>query len=199
MEIVIGIVVAIVVIIFMVGGVDNDRPVSKWSDEKLVRMREKLQRAASANFDAGNMNAYKRHTEKKQEVDNEIIKREESYQSKQTSEYKADSILPDPGSIITDKAKGAADSGDVNAQALVGTAYLAGANGLPQDPIKAGKYLLMAAMQDDAHSAFIVAGLYIEGIGLEKDLDKARLWANKAKALGYPDADDMIQAIDASN
>ncbi len=198
MEILIGIIV-VAVIIFIIGGIDNDRPVSEWSDEKLIRMREKLQRAASANFDAGNMNAYKKHADKKQEVDNEIVKREKAYQSSQASEYKADSIFPDSDSVITDKAMEAADSGDVKAQALVGTAYLAGANGLPQDPIKAGKYLLMAAMQDDAHSAFIVAGLYIEGVGLEKDRNKACLWANKAKALGYPDADDMIQAIDASN
>jgi hypothetical protein len=41
MEIVIGIIV-IAVIIFVIGGMDNDRPVSEWSDEKLVRMREKL-------------------------------------------------------------------------------------------------------------------------------------------------------------
>lgn len=56
----------------------------------------------------------------------------------------------------------------------------------------------MAAMQDDAYSAFIVAGLYIEGVGLEKDRDKARFWANKARALGYPDADDMLKVIDSS-
>jgi TPR repeat protein len=198
MEIVIGIIV-IAVIIFVIGGMDNDRPVSEWSDEKLVRMREKLQRAASANFDGGNMNSYKKHADKKQEVEDEIFKREKAVQDKQASEFQNNSILPEEDSVITDKALEFAEAGDVKAQALVGTAYLAGANGLPQDTVKAGKYLLMAAMQDDAHSSFVVAGLYIEGVGFEKDRDKARLWANKAKALGYPDADDMIKAIDASN
>lgn len=196
MEIVLGIIV-IAVIIFVVGGIDNDRPVSEWSDEKLVRMRVKLQKAASANFDAGNMDSYKKHADKKKEVDDEIVKRERAYQEKQASELRNDTVFPEGDIVITDKALQAADAGDVRVQALVGTAYLAGANGLPQDLSKAGKYLLMAAEQGDAHSSFVVAGLYLEGMGLSEDRDKARIWAFKAKSLGYPDADDMIRAIDA--
>lgn len=197
MEIVIGIIV-IAVIIFVIGGMDNDRPVSEWSDEKLVRMREKLQRAASANFDAGNMDSYKKHADKKQEVDDEIVRREKAFRNEQASELRSNSILPEDDNVITDKALEAAEAGDVKAQALVGTAYLAGANGLPQDLAKASRYLLMAAEQGDAHSSFVVAGLFIGGVGFEKDRDKARSWAFQAKALGYPDADDMIQAIDAA-
>jgi uncharacterized membrane protein required for colicin V production len=67
MEIVIGIII-IAVIIFIIGGMDNDRPVSEWSDEKLVKMREKLQRAASANMDAGDFSAYKKHSDKKMKL-----------------------------------------------------------------------------------------------------------------------------------
>ncbi|MEX8503793.1 MAG: tetratricopeptide repeat protein [Leptothrix ochracea] len=195
MEIVIGIII-LAIIIFVVGGIDNDRPVSKWSDEKLARMRDKLQRAASLNFDAGNMNAYKKHADKKKEVDDEVVKRERAYHKKQASEFKSHSILPED-MVVIDKAMQAANSGDAEAQALVGTAYLSGANGLPQDLTKAGKYLLMAAAQGNAYSSFVVAGLYIEGMGLPQDRDKARAWAFKAKNLGYPDADAMIKAIDA--
>lgn len=61
-------IIVVAIILFIVSGMDNDRPVSEWSDEKLVRMREKLQRAASANFDAGNMNAYKKHADKKKKL-----------------------------------------------------------------------------------------------------------------------------------
>lgn len=196
MEIVLGIIV-LAVIVFIAGGIDNNRPVSKWSDEKLVRMREKLQRAANVNFDARNMNTYKKHADKKKEVDDEIVKRERAYQKRQASEFKSDSVLGEGYLVVTDKALQAAEAGDAKVQALVGTAYLAGANGLPQDLTKAGKYLLMAAKQGDAHSSFIVAGLFLEGMGLPQDRDQARAWAFKAKSLGYPEADAMIMAIDA--
>lgn len=198
MEFVIGIVV-IVVIIFIIGGMANDRPVSEWDDGKLVRMRDKLQTAASANMRAGNHEAYKKHADKKQEVDDEIVKREKAIQDKEATKLKSEAGASGNDIVVTDKALKAADAGEVKAQTLVGMSYLSGQNGLPEDPAKASKYLLMAAMQDDPHAAFMVSALYIEGIGFEKDRDKARLWANKAKSLGYPNADDMLKAIDAES
>lgn len=196
MQILIGIII-VAAIIYIIGIIDNKRPVSDWSDEKLVRMRSKLQRAASACFDASDMAGYKKHSDKKQEVDNEIVKRERKFQEQQVSEFKNPAMLGDD-CIISEKALQEADAGDVEAQFLVGCGYLSGANGLPQDPIKATKYLLMAAHQNHAGSAFIISGLYVQGIGLPTDKDKARAWAFKAKQLGYPDADEMIQAIDAA-
>lgn len=195
MEIILGVIV-LAIIIFVVGGIDNDRPVSEWSDEKLVRMREKLQKAASANFDAGNMESYKQHSEKKKEVDNEIIKRERSYQEEQTQTLTQENLFPiEPDLIITEKAIDEAENGDSRVQFLVGSGYLYGANGLTNNLEKAHHYLRKAAGQDHPFASFVLAGLYAEGIGVKQDLEEARIWALKAQVLGFPDADKMLNTI----
>jgi TPR repeat protein len=84
----------------------------------------------------------------------------------------------------------------VKAQVLVGTGYLSGQYGLPQDENKAAKYFLAAALQNNAYAAFVVAGLYFDGVGIEKSVESARVWAQKSKDLGYPDAVVMVRAID---
>lgn len=129
----------------------------------------------------------------------EIVRREKSFQAKQGEPFKRDSLFSEStdDQVISEKAFAAADAGDTDAQFLVGSAYLAGSNGLPQNLQKAGTYLLKAAEQNHAFASFVVAGLYAEGNGLPKDLTKARLWAVKAKQLGYSDADQMLLAIDA--
>lgn len=101
-----------------------------------------------------------------------------------------------PTEVITEKAIAAADEGNKDAQVLVGSAYLAGANGLPQELIKGFRYLLAAANQNHSFAAFVVSGLYADGIGVAQNFDEARKWALKAKNLGEPDADDMLRAID---
>ena len=99
--------------------------------------------------------------------------------------------------IITEKAFSHADAGDAEAQLLVGMAYLGGANGLPQDPKKAAHYLLQAAVQGQGLAAYVIAGMYSEGVAFPLDFDKARMWALKAKTLGADNADQMLAAIDA--
>ncbi|WP_019675178.1 hypothetical protein [Arsukibacterium perlucidum] len=82
MEIVIGIII-VVVILFVLGGMDNNRPVKDWSDDKLNRMHPKL------------MNA--RQYEKADEVKKEIERRQQ--------ERKAEEILnqlPQQGSSEMD-------------------------------------------------------------------------------------------------
>jgi hypothetical protein len=101
------------------------------------------------------------------------------------------------GTIITEKAFALADAGDVKVQNLLAAAYLSGANGLPQDPLKAKQYFLRAAQQGDPFATVAMAGIYAEGLGVPQDLDRARSWAVKAKALGAPDAEAMLVAIDA--
>ena len=197
MEIILGLIV-IAIIIFVVGGIDNDRPVSEWSDEKLVRMREKLENAASANFDAKNMVSYKKHTDKKKKINNEIIKRERSHQEKQAESIKQDTLFPnEPDLIITEKAIAEAENGDSRVQFLVGSGYLAGSNGLTQNLEKAHHYLRKAAGQDHALASFVLAGLYAEGTGVNQDLEEAKIWAQKAQVLGFPDAGKMLLAINA--
>lgn len=77
MEIIL-IIVVVVVIFLVIGGIDNDRPVSDWSDEKLERMLPKLEYAASAQIQARNLDKHNEHKKKAQEVKDEIEKRKQA-------------------------------------------------------------------------------------------------------------------------
>jgi DNA-directed RNA polymerase subunit F len=67
MEIVL-IIIGVFVVVLIIGGISNNKPVSEWSDEKLDRMHGKLLRAAQTERAVGNTN-------KAQEVLTEIGKR----------------------------------------------------------------------------------------------------------------------------
>lgn len=77
MEIVL-IIVGVFVLLLIFGGIDNNRPVTSWSDDKLLRMHGKLLHAARTAQDAGNMQQAKERTEKAHEVESEIRRRAES-------------------------------------------------------------------------------------------------------------------------
>ena len=74
MEILI-VIVVVVVVLFIFGGMDNSRPVSSWSDDKLHRMQEKLSYAGSAATTASQYESAKKHFDKLEEVKAEIEKR----------------------------------------------------------------------------------------------------------------------------
>lgn len=158
-------------------------PVAKWTDNDLVKALQ------TPNIESSLIELVKA----------EIIKRQKNFEAIQKDLAKPAFLEnnPDAELTISEKAFIDADSGDMHAQALIGSRYLAGANGLPQDFQKAGKYFLKAAEQGHSHAAFCIAGMYDEGIGLLKNPEKARYWALKAKLLGAPDADDMLKAIDS--
>jgi TPR repeat protein len=124
-----------------------------------------------------------------------LIKKEPSNSSNKNQAYR-DNSNQEEDFVVTEKAILSAENGNVKAQVLVGVGYLSGSHGLPQNTEKAAKFMLSAALQGDAYAAFIIAGLYFDGSGIEKSIDKARVWANKSKTLGYPDAEEMIRAID---
>lgn len=69
------IIVAVVVIFTIIGSIDNNRPVSSWSNEKLHRMHRKLARAGNASMAAGRHEIAKKHDAKFMEVTDEIKKR----------------------------------------------------------------------------------------------------------------------------
>lgn len=81
MEILISIVI-LFAIIWILGGIDNNRPVSKWSDEKLNRMYSKLHYASSAQAKAGNYNKSMEHLEKAREVEAEVLRRKQARAAK---------------------------------------------------------------------------------------------------------------------
>jgi len=131
-------------------------------------------------------------------INNEIIKRQKTFETKQGEQLKKDSLFQEePDLIITEKAISEAENGDNRVQFLVGSGYLSGSNGLPQDLQKAHYYIRKSAAQDHALASFVLAGLYAEGTGVNQNLDEANIWALKAQALGYPDAGDMLLAIGA--
>ena len=197
MEILIGIAI-VVVLVFGFGQMSLDKPVSHWSDEELVRRLPKYEHLLSTQMQAG---AWAKTNDTKAKIDEiraEIVKRQKAFEATQAAPLKQESIFGGKSDgVITEKAIAAANAGDNEMQVLVGTAYLAGANGLPQDPRKAATYLVKAAEGGSGFAAFIVAGLYSDGLGVSQDFDLARLWAVKSKQLGAPDADQMIAAIDA--
>ena len=175
-----------------------DKPVESWSDEELVRRLPKYQNLLSAQMQASQLDKAHATKAKIDEIRAEIIKRQKSFEAKQAEPLKRESLFSEkPDFVITEKTLAAADAGDVDAQVLVGAAYLSGANGLPQDTRKAAHYLLKAADQGHSFASFAVAGLYADGLGVPQNLDNARFWAVKAKSLGAPDADQMLAAIDA--
>jgi TPR repeat protein len=198
MEIIIGIVI-VVVLVFAFGQMSLDKPVANWSDEELVRRLPKYEHLLLTQMQAG---AWAKTTETKTKIDEiraEIVKRQKAFEAKQAAPLKQDSLFGGKSDgVITEKAIAAADAGDNEAQVLVGSAYLAGANGLPQDLRKAAIYLVKAAEGGSGFAAFAVAGLYFDGLGVNQDFDSARLWAVKAKQLGAPNADQLIAAIDAN-
>lgn len=197
MEIVVGVVVVVVLILFF-GQMSLDKPLKSWSDEELVRRLPKYERILITQMQAGSWEKTAETQAKIDEIRLEMVAREQAFQAKQAEQLKKESIFggKDDG-IVTETAIAGADAGDVDLQVLVGSAYLAGANGLPQNTVKAGVYLLRAAESGHPFASFMVAGLYADGLGLPQDFDRARLWAVKAKSLGAPDADEMLVAIDS--
>jgi DNA-directed RNA polymerase subunit F len=63
------------VVLLVIGGISNSKPVSEWSDEKLDRMHGKLLHAAQTERAVGNTEKSIEHTNKAQEVLTEIGKR----------------------------------------------------------------------------------------------------------------------------
>lgn len=194
-EIIIGI-AAVVALILVFGQMSLDKPVNSWSDEELVRRLPKYQHLLSTQAVASSKAAAT--NSKIAEIRAEMVLRQKAFESKQAEPLRQESLSDDrKGSVITEKAMAAAEAGELLPQVVVGLAYLAGANGLPQDPRKASTFLLKAAMNGHPHACFVVAGLFAEGIGLPQNFDHARTWAVQAKSLGAPDADQMIASIDA--
>jgi hypothetical protein len=89
MEIVL-VIAVILVIALVIGSMDNNRPVSDWSDEKLLRMHDKLNKAANAAFMAKDYNKSGEHQEKFKEVGEEIKRRQNAAFSQKSGKSASD-------------------------------------------------------------------------------------------------------------
>jgi TPR repeat protein len=191
--------VILVVVISVAGQKKLDQPASTWSDEELARRLPKYQSVLLAQSQAGEWQKAAATKAKMDEIREEIVKRQKAFEAAQAQPLKRESLFSDGPAeeVVTEKALAAADAGDTDVQVFVGSAYLSGANGLPQDARKAAHYLLKAAESGHGFAAFVVSGLYAEGLGVTQNLDSARKWALNAKASGIANADQMLAAIDA--
>ncbi len=62
--------------------------------------------------------------------------------------------------------------------------------------VGAAEYMLMAAEQGLVDAQYLMGVSYAEGIGVEQDKEKARLWLNRAIAQGQPDAAKFLKEMD---
>jgi TPR repeat protein len=64
---------------------------------------------------------------------------------------------------------------------------------------KAAGYLLQAAESGLPEAQFAVAGFYRDGTGVEKDVDAARQWFDRAASAGFEPARKELAALDKAN
>ncbi len=81
----------------------------------------------------------------------------------------------------------AADQGDADAQAKLGSLYYTG-HGVPQDYAQAASWIRKAADQGDADAQAKLAALYLTGHGVPQDYAQAASWTRKAADQGYANA-----------
>jgi TPR repeat protein len=78
------------------------------------------------------------------------------------------------------KLKDAANGGDAEAQCQLAEAYLLGELGLKQDDAEAARWAQKSADQGNADAEALLAGLYLDGVGVPQDEAKATLLIDRA-------------------
>ena len=81
-----------------------------------------------------------------------------------------------------------AEHGDCEAQYTLAHLYLKGRGSLVQDVVAAVNWFEKAAALHHRDAAFDLAILYLEGLFVAKDLDKARYWLEEAADNGHAEA-----------
>ncbi|MCK4847188.1 MAG: sel1 repeat family protein, partial [Deltaproteobacteria bacterium] len=94
----------------------------------------------------------------------------------------------------------AAEEGDAVAQGLLGAMYLTGKR-IPEDLVKAEKWLRKSAMQDDAFAQFNLGMMYYKGRGLPQSYSRAYIWLDSAVEGGEESAaiflDEVVEEMDS--
>jgi len=83
--------------------------------------------------------------------------------------------------------KKAAELGSSIAQNELGVHFLTG-DVVKMDKEKAYHYFLQSAQQEDMYGEANLAALYEQGVGVERDLDLAKNWYEKAARQGYKES-----------
>jgi len=77
----------------------------------------------------------------------------------------------------------------------LGLRYFFGKKGAPQDYEKAKEYFLLACEQDDPPGCIGLAGQYANGGGVERDMNKAGIYLDKACRLGAQDGGELAEQL----
>jgi len=85
------------------------------------------------------------------------------------------------------KWRGVAQSGNREAQSLLGIMYAFG-QGVPQDYPQAISWLRMAAAQGETKAQFKLGSMYANGQGFKRDYQRAAMWFTMAAEGGHPKA-----------
>lgn len=86
-----------------------------------------------------------------------------------------------------DELEEAAQNGDINAMNCLSALYTNGDNDTEPDAEKAVCYAQMAADAEDSTGMYNLGVFYGNGFGVEKDMEKAAYWLEKAAEYGDPD------------
>jgi hypothetical protein len=87
-----------------------------------------------------------------------------------------------------------ADTGDREAQSLLGLMHFAG-QGTPQSYPKAIIWLRKAAAQGEPKAQFKLVSMYANGQGFERDYQKAAMWYLIADSGGHPEAGKSLKKV----
>ena len=91
------------------------------------------------------------------------------------------------GSEALDALKSKAESGDVEAQSQLASAYFQGRD-VEANPALALRWATKPAEQDDLFCVQMVAMIHFQGMGVKRDLPEASKWFTKAAFLGDANA-----------
>jgi localization factor PodJL len=97
------------------------------------------------------------------------------------------------------KLREAAAMGNADAQFVIGTRYLNGEGGAPQDDAKAAYWYGKAAAGGNAPAQYRLGTLYERGKGVAKDINAALGWYERSAALGNVKAMHNAAVLSASN
>jgi hypothetical protein len=100
--------------------------------------------------------------------------------------------------IDPDAVRQSADSGDKQAQLMLGTMYEDGLAGLPSDLREAAYWYEQAARQDYPKAQYNLGLLYEDGRGVKQNYGQAAYWYDKAAKAGFTEAQNNLGVLYAS-
>lgn len=90
----------------------------------------------------------------------------------------------------------AADHGHIHSQAIIGQNMLTGAYGTPKNEAEGARWIIKAAEQGHAQAQNVLGVLYMDGIALKPDFEKAEKWLKLALEHGNKTAEQNLTILE---